>query len=195
MEMRWLSVAKNVLRVPNPFQMTRPPAWWLNEMELFDPQLVIFPSQARMVFVLARRATKSAGESLHDVKGLTQNPDTLLMHKHRLVRVCEILPGVIWDQRVFQKLANHDIRRLGGPKAVADRLDAQDTKRRETLQKDQDNEVTARASDAYRAYKYKIGERLSLTPANKHGRGDLHKTPVSVHVQKPIPSGLVLATR
>lgn len=158
-------------------------------MALFDDKLVIFPSQKRMTFILARRATRSAGESLHDVKGVTQNPDTLLMHKHRLVRVCEILPGVIWDQRVFMKLAAHDIRRLGGPGEVANKLDAIDAKRAEQLQKAQEDELYNRSSDAYRSYKTRIGERLSL--AKSHGRGDVKKKPVSVHVRKPqsAPSG------
>jgi hypothetical protein len=186
-------MASNILRCANPFQMTRPPKWWLNEMHLFDPELVIFPSQQRMVFVLARRAKHSAGESLHDVKGLTQNPDTILMNRNKLVRVCEILPGVIWDQRVFKRLANHDIRRLGGPRAVADRLEAMDEKKRKTIQRDQDSEVEARARDAYKLYGYKTGSRISL--ANHNGRGDVKKNPVSVRVPAPIPSGIVLATR
>lgn len=171
-----------------------PPAGWLRELHLFDPKLVIFPSQKRATFILARRATRSAGEPLHDVKGLSQNPDTLLMHANHLVRVCEILPGVIWDMRVFAKLAAHDIQRLGGASEVANRLDAMDERRRDTLQRDQENEVAARASDAYKVYKYKIGERISLTPAGKHGRGDLRTTPVSVHVRKPIPPAPVSAS-
>jgi hypothetical protein len=46
---------------------------------------------------------------------------------------------------------------------------------------------------AYKAYQAKTGARLSLTPASKHGRGAHSPKPVSVHVQKPIPSGIVLA--
>ena len=163
--------------------MTPPPAWWLHEMALFDDKLVIFPSQLRMTFILARRATRSAGESPHDVKGLSQNLDTLIMAKHRLVRVCEILPGVIWDQRVFQRLAAHDIHRLGGARAVADRLDAMDDARRKQVQKDQDDEITQRAKAGYRDYKTRIGERISL--AKTQGRGTLKKKTVSVSVRKP----------
>lgn len=193
---RWLSVAiKNVLSpCPNPFQMAYPPKWWLDEMALFDDKLVIFPSQKNMVFILARRATRTKGESPHDAKGVSQNPDTILMHRHRLVRVCEILPGVIWDQRVFQRLAAHDIRRLGGAAETANRLDAMDRKRAETLDRDQNAELEARAADGYKAYKYKTGERISLTASGKHGRGDLKKKPVSVHVRKPISPSQPLVT-
>lgn len=183
----------NWLRVANPFDMVQPPEWWLKEMMLFDDKLVIFPSQLRMTFILARRATRTKGESPHGVKGLTQNPDTLIMASHRLVRVCEILPGVIWDQRVFQKLAAHDIHRLGGASEVANRLDAMDAAKAQRIQADQENEVTARASDGYKAYKHTIGERISLAP-NKHGRGVVKKNPVSVHVQKPIPPASRLVT-
>lgn len=163
--------------------MAPPPAWWLHELELFDDRLVIFPSQQKMTFVLARRATRSKGESPHDAKGVTQNPDTLIMATHRLVRVCEILPGVIWDQRVFQKLAAHDIQRLGGATAVADRLDAMDAARDAKIRKDQDDEVTARARAGYLGYKTRIGERISL--AKSQGRGTLKTQPVSVPVRKP----------
>ena len=176
--------------------MTPPPAWWLKEMGLFDSRLVIFPSQQRMTFVLARRAVKTRGESPHDAKGVTQNPDTLIMASNRLVRVCEILPGTIWDQRVFMKLAAHDIERQGGAREVANRLDAMDLRKREAIQREQENEVAARAADGYKAYAYKTGQRISLTPTGKHGRGAHTPHAVSVHVQKPNPPAqrIVLAT-
>lgn len=181
-------MAKNLLAVDNPFQLLPPPAGWLREMELFDDRLVLFPSQRGMTFILARRAVKSKGESPHDVKGLSQNPDTLIMAANRLVRVCEILPGVIWDMRVFQKLAAHDIQRQGGPTEVANKLEEMDRVRRDTLQKDQNDAVTERARDGYKAYQYKVGGRISLTPTSKHGRGATAITPnkVSVHA-KPVP--------
>lgn len=179
---------------PNPFGMAYPPKWWLREMWLFDDKLVIFPSQKRMTFILARRATRSKGEPIHDVKGVTQNPDTILMHRHRLVRVCEILPGVIWDGRVFKRLAEHDIQRLGGHKQVSLKLEKMDEDREARIQRDQENEIDARTRDAYRAYKFKIGERISMAQ-NKHGLGDVKKKPVSVHVQKPTEAPrVVLAT-
>ena len=177
-------IINGVLRVANPFGVVEPPAWWLNEMRLFDDRLVIFPSQKRATMILARKATRSRGESLHDIKGVTQNPDTIIMAEHRLVRVCEILPGVIWDMRVFQKLAAHDIQRLGGANRVADLLDARDQKQREQIERTQHDDLHAISSDAYAAYKTRIGERLSLAP-NPHGRGTVTPNKVSVHVQAP----------
>lgn len=177
---------------PNPFQTVVPPNWWLRELWLFDDKLVIFPSQKRNTLILARRARISKGEPLHDAKGVTQNPDTLLMHRHRLLRVTEIMPGVIWDMRVFRWLANHDIHRLGGATAVSDRLEAMDAKKAQSIRDAQNDELHNRSSDAYKAYKFKIGERISLAP-NPHGRGTLVKKPVSVHVRKPsAPSAPVL---
>lgn len=177
-------IINGVLRVTNPFGVQEPPAWWLREMQLFDDRLVIFPSQKRATMILARKATRSRGESVHDIKGVTQNPDTLLMAEHRLVRVCEILPGVIWDMRVFAKLAAHDIQRLGGATRVADMLDARDEKRRESIERTQQDDLHAISGDAYRAYKTRLGERLSLAP-NPHGRGTVTPNRVSVHVRTP----------
>lgn len=184
----------NYLKGESAFSPIEPPAWWLHEMWLFDAQLVIFPSAKAPTFVLARRAKFSAGEPLHTAldkatgKPVPQNPDTVFMHTHRLVRVCEILPGVLWDQRVFQKLAAHDIQRLGGATEVANRLDAMDAAKAATIQRTQEDEIHARSIDAYRDYKSRIGERISL--AKSQGRGTLVKKPVSVLVQKPIPSAL-----
>lgn len=177
------AIINGVLRCANPFGVVEPPAWWLKEMALFDDRLVIFPSQKRATMILARKATKSAGESPHTIRGLSQNPDTLLMAEHRLVRVCEILPGNLWDQRIFQKLAAHDIQRLGGATAVADLLDARDDKRESQLRKQQEDDLHAISVDAYRAYKHRIGERISL--ANPHGRGTVKKRPISVNVRQP----------
>lgn len=175
----------NYLVGPNPFGLSKPPKWWLRELWRFDPQLVLIPGQKRQTFVLARRATRSAGELLHDIPGLPQQPDTVFLHQHQLVRVCEIQIGTIWDMRIFQKLAAHDIRRLGGPSAVADRMDAMDAKRAATIQADEDTELTARASDGYRSYKTRIGERLSL--AKSPPRGPLTPNPVSVTVPTSLP--------
>lgn len=164
-------------------------------MALFDDRLVIFPSQKRATMILARKATRSAGESPHGIRGLSQNPDTLLMAEHRLVRVCEILPGNLWDQRIFQKLAAHDIQRLGGAKAVADLLDARDDKRDAAIRRQQEDDLHAISLEAYRGYKHRLGERISL--ANPHGRGTVKKRPISVNVRKPQSpqaQGIVLAT-
>ena len=62
-----------------------------------------------------------------------------------------------------------------------------DEKRREITQRDQDNEVTARAEAGYRAYAYKTGTRISLTPSGQHVRVETTPNKVSVHVQKPDP--------
>lgn len=184
---------RNYLRGESTFTVDAPPDWWLREMALFDPLLVIFPSAKAPTFILARRAQYSAGETLHDAKDketgkpIPQNPDTVFMRKHRLVRVCELLPGVLWDQRVFQKLAAHDIHRLGGPKKVADILDARDENDRAKIDRDQTDELVARSREAYRGYKYRVGERMSL--AKSSGRGTLVKKPVSVQVRTPTPAG------
>lgn len=175
----------NYLRGKNPFTLIGPPAWWLREMQRFDPKLVLFPSSKAPVYILARRATRSAGESPHDVKGLPQHPDTLYMAEHRLVKVCEILPGTLWDMRIFQKLAAHDIHRLGGASRVNQLLVDRDARQRETLTRDQDAELDARSHDAWASYQARTGARLSL--AKSQSRGRLTPNPVSVSVPHPQP--------
>lgn len=176
----------------NPFSLPKPPQWWLKELKLFDDRLVIFPSQKRATFMLARKAFRSRGEPLTpdrmklgpDNLVVPQNPDTVFMHFNRLVRVCEISPGVKWDMRVFHKLAAHDIQRLGGAAEVANKLDAMDDKKREHADKLQQAELEARGHDAYNAYKFVGGERISMTP-NPLGRGSVTPNRVSVQVKAP----------
>lgn len=185
------TLRSNYLTGPNPFGMSRPPAWWLRELALFDPQLVLVPGQKRKTFVLGRRATRSGGESLHTVRGLSQNPDTIFLHQHRLVRVCEIVEGAKWDMRIFAKLAAHDIERLGGAAEVANTLDAMDAAKASGIQKEQEDEIHTRSTAGYHAYKTRIGERLSLAKS-RHGRGTVIKHPVSVHVATPSPPAPLL---
>ena len=175
-------MAQAWIRADNPFGLDPPPEWWLKELALFDPQLRIFPSQKRATFILARVATRSAGESPHDVKGLTQNPDTLFMAARRLVRVCDILPGVIWDQRIFQKLAAHDIQRLGGGKQVANLLDDRDNRISDRIQRDQTDTLDAIGHSAWRGYQHRTGSLISL--ANPHGRGTVNRKPIHFDVGK-----------
>lgn len=179
---------QNYLVGPNPFGLSRPPKWWLRELYRFDDQLVLIPGQKQRTFVLARRAVHSAGEPLHTVPGLAQHPDTAFLHEHQMVRVCEILPGVLWDMRVFHKLAAHDIRRLGGPTEVALELDRRDAKKAETIQADEDNELTARGADAWRSYATRTGARISLVKSQPRGPSTPH--PVSVAVPNPLVSSL-----
>lgn len=180
----------------NPYCLPKPPQWWLREMKLFDDRLVIFPSQKRATFMLARKAFRSQGEPLTpdrmklgpDNLVVPQNPDTVFMHFNRLVKVCEIMPGVKWDMRVFHKLAAHDIQRLGGATEVANKLDAMDEQKRARIDRDQDAELDARSHDAYKAYKFAIGERVSMVP-NPLGRGTVTPNAVSVQVPaQPHPS-------
>lgn len=185
----------NLWKGQSNFSPTPPPTWWLEELHKFDDQLVMFPSAKAPTFILARKARISKGEPLHsepaDVhtgKKLPQNPDTVYMHFNRLVRVCEIMPGNLWDMRVFARLAAVDIRRQGGAAEFANRLDAADEARAKQVQRSIDDEGDARSRAAYRGYKSRIGERLTM--AKTQGVGTLVKKPISVLVRKPSPTGV-----
>src|SRR5580765_4141672 len=45
----------NYLPDRNPFQLAKPPVWWLRGMARFDADLVLVPSRCKPLFVLARR--------------------------------------------------------------------------------------------------------------------------------------------
>jgi len=155
---------RNWLTVPNPFGLQEPPKWWLRAMRTFDDQLVIFPSQKDPVFRLARRSRLSAGIEPSDVPGVANHPDTVLMRNHGLVPVTTVVPGAIWDDRVFTHLAERDTWRMGGPNGsgAIRTLEALDEKAESLTNRKQVDELDQRSHDAYDAFKYRTGQRVSM---------------------------------
>lgn len=155
-------MAAHLKGTPNPFGLADPPDWWLKRLEEFDNQLVIFPSQKHPWFKLTRRARTSRGIKPADVPGVENHPDTVIMCVNGLVPVTNVFPGAIWDERVFEKLAERDTWRLGGHKRVSELLEKQDEAREKAIDKQIQNDLLARGTDAYAAYKYRSGSRVSL---------------------------------
>lgn len=156
----------NFLVDENPFGLAAPPTWFLEEMWKFDPNLVIFPSKEEAVYRLARRVEHGAPI----LSVMKHRPDTKMFWKHRLVPVTSIMPSpfVHWSPLLLKDLAERDIRRQGGYKKVADRLDAEDEEKRSISHASIEDGAMIRARASWREQKWTRGESLDLG-ARRHG--------------------------
>jgi hypothetical protein len=150
------------LTAANPFQLPPPPAWFLKALAAYDPDLVIFPSHKDPVFRLARRCRFSQGVKPGDVPGVENHPDTVFMCNRKLVPVTTIVPKSYWTLKTIEELAARDIWRKGGAKAIVGEIEANEEAQRRALDRKMNDELDARSSDAYKSFKYRAGERVSL---------------------------------
>lgn len=152
----------NWIGSPNPFSVAEPPTWWLQELLVFDDQLVVFPSQqVPYAYRLARRATRTTGFRLR--RGLDPRPDSKMYAKLKLVPVLTILPVNGWDYSLFQHLADRDIWRAGGAAKAADRLEQQDQAAETALNRRHEDDLDERVRRSLEHLKRRTGQRISTT--------------------------------
>ena len=120
-------------RVPNPFSLAAPPAWFLAELYAYDADLVVFPSiQVPFAYVLARKARRTGGMNLHDPQFAQAQPDTKFCLMQHLLPVSLIYRynAVSWSiDNILAELKARDIWTAGGADAYADQADAADDSR------------------------------------------------------------------
>lgn len=159
------TTARNYNDRDNPFDLAAPPPWFLADLAVFDPDLVIFPSRKRPEYVLGRKARRSGGITPMVQAGLAVHSDSVRMAELGLVPVSAIrvLPGhVQWSPRFFSELAARDTWRQGGAKRVADDLESREQSAQAKQRQDRRDELDARSGDAFRSYQYRTGQRISL---------------------------------
>lgn len=152
----------NYIRVATKFGLEDPPKWWLKRLHVFDDQLVLFASQSDPVFRLGRKSRLSRGIEPADVPGVANHPDTIVMRTHGLVPVTTVYPRAIWDETVFEHLAQRDTWRMGGAEGTMQKLEELDQAAAAAIQKKQDDELHERSVDAFAAYRYRTGSRVSM---------------------------------
>jgi hypothetical protein len=157
--------------IPDNERMEVPPAYFLQRIHDFDPDIVILPS--RMVpfaYVIARRRKFTAGLTDKALEATIDQRDTKMCMLHNLVPVCLMYKtGPSWDpDQITRKLAARDMWTLAEGKTseeranwMADRLDEEDEREREKTRADIRDDLWNRSGDAYRSYKYRTGQRVS----------------------------------
>lgn len=157
----------NFVAEENPFGLSSPPTWFLEDLWKFDPCLVIFPSKEEALYRLARRAEHGAPVT----RLLKGRPDTALFVKHRLVPVTSILPPpmVQWGPVLLKDLAERDIRRQGGYRKVASLLDQHDEDADTRWRRENAEGAEIRARASWRGQKWTHGESLDLGARKTQG--------------------------
>lgn len=159
---------------PNPFGLSAPPPHFLSDMETFDKELVLFPSQEEAVYRLGRKV-KNAGDIWRLVRSLTHRtkedgqstkarPDSKTMAQHGLVPVTSILPSPLthWGPTILQDLARADVQRAGGGDRFVDALEDGERREEEHSQRTIQDDLDALARQAYSDIVWKKGSRVGI---------------------------------
>lgn len=159
---------RNFIRTLNPFDLPKPPDWFLARLDDYDSELVVFPSIQEPVYRLARRVKH--GSAVLSV--LKNHPDTKLFVEHKLVPVKSILSpslGMAWG-RVLSELPQYDQWLVSeNPDRVVEHIDSIDRVREARIQREQEAECDARSGVARRIAQYATGSRVGLSYAKGAG--------------------------
>jgi hypothetical protein len=158
----------NYLALPSPMNLTPPPAWFLADMAVFDPELVIFPSQEESVYRLCRR-TRGPLPALD----FMHSPDAKICREHKLAPVKAILPPplVHWGPVILNDLAQYDIQRHGGGNKAARILDEREAAAESSIDRQIADEAGVRAGHAYRELGFHLGTSVHLGVKKPEGAG------------------------
>jgi hypothetical protein len=148
---------RNYIETVNPFKLAAPPAWWLKVLHDQDAELVVFPSQLRMAYVLARRrrfsnAIAELDRLDKDLVRKSAGMDGDILAQHNLIYVRHLIGDTV-------RRKDHDLKANGGAeKVVAGIEDAEDSiaRRKRAAMID---DIDHRARDAWRSYQARTGRR------------------------------------
>lgn len=149
----------NYLNDENPFGLATPPEWFLTQLSLRDPELVIMPGLHEPVYRLTRRVKKSLGLT-HAAMG--HDTETARMIRHRLIPVTSIMPFTKWGPELFQWLDDHDLWKKGGADKADDFLLDREVQERAKLRATTRDEAATRGAAAYHAHKMRAGQTVFL---------------------------------
>lgn len=165
---------ENFIWTSNPFGLATPPDWFLDQMFAYDPELRIFPSTFEPFYRIMRRTRASQPWTTF----LAHKPDTAVAIAHKLWPVMSVLPqalaGFSWG-RVLIEIAERDQQRFANADAVERRKQSFDDAAERSMNNAIEAEIDARSGDAYRAYKFLNGERVSLAHRTPDGVGGIRK--------------------
>lgn len=166
----------NWLPDTNTYLLPAPPAWWLQRLSDFDPQLVVFPSRLKRCYILARRRSQTLRRPElvkldGDLLKSTAGGDGQVLAQNDLVYVESIIGNGVFTAKIFSQLRARDTWRIGGAEKYADLLDEIDHKQEVTTRANWLEDTEHRAKDAYRSYQARTGQR------NQHANARGGKAP------------------
>lgn len=160
------------LDVGSPFGLARPSLAFMDAVKNFDPDLVIFPSQTRAKYRLARKAKLSRAYNdavfkWHIQQGTVNdlNPDTKLAFTHGLILAPFDLPTAIFTASpdvLIAQLRLRDTWQFADEVATDLALQRLQDAAQQAREKPWQEENRARYRDLKVAWKYRTGARISL---------------------------------
>lgn len=177
---RWLGI---YLDLPSPFGLPRPERGWCDEIEHYDPELVIYPSQKDYLYRLARKAVSSGGFNQRMFSVLPNlHPDTRVCLEHRLVAVTTIPVAAIYvsPTRIVDQLFGRDMWKHGGADVIADKLDQADADHEKRIDDKNREELRVRARAMRVGYMTRTGARVSLVSPRRPAAASSPANPGSV---------------
>src|SRR5579859_7189909 len=159
---------RNYLETANPWHLPAPAQWWLQQMYDYDAELVVFPSQVRMAYVLARRrhfsnAMEEMNRTDKNILRQTAGMDGDVLATHNLIYVRHLIGNTIRRPEIFQWLRDHDTKALGGGEKVANLIESVEDYNARKKRQQMLDDIDHRARDAYRSYKARTGQRSGFT--------------------------------
>ena len=186
----------NYVETPNPFLLASPPVWFLDDLQIFDPLLVIFASQEEPVYRVGRRVRHAANvwrscatvQSASDARPsiFTRRPDAKVMAQHNLVPVTSLFPSPLtrWGPTILQDLAERDLQRHGGADKYVDALEAREQAEEQRAARLVPEEAAVRARASWKGWKWRSGQTIDLGAAH---RSSLH-LPTRAQTSSPEPT-------
>lgn len=144
----------------NKFGLVKPPQWFLHQLEVYDPELRLFYSARDPVFLLARRAAHRLESAV--VGKLHDHPDTRFLGAKGLILIRSFLPMITWTTEVIDYLYHADLWRHGGAQHAANAFESAEQAAKDRQARAFEDECGARSSEAYRAAKTRLGQRIFL---------------------------------
>jgi len=146
---------RNFLPTANPYGLAAPPAWFLQDLAVFDADLVIFPSLEDAAYCLARRVTKGAPFAVSLLQD--KHPNAAFCQQQRLLAITGILPHPHWGPALLADLAQMDMWRAGGSDKYCDALERLEAEKRDKQDLLTTDEADQRSVSAYHAMKLRDG--------------------------------------
>lgn len=148
---------KNWIEDENPFNLERPPEWWLKRLWDFDATLVLVPSRQKAVYRLAQRIPPNPAIAAVN-EALWMHSDIRMLAGYGLIPVAPLFTPVNWDHpRIFQELAERCPAMLGGFEKTMKRIEDREEDERKAVQRQQDEHLEALGDDGWNFIRKKAG--------------------------------------
>lgn len=182
----------------NPFNLPKPPAWWLRLIADYDKQLVIFPSEKDRVYRLCRKVRREARLGLDAMKPLHSHPDTRIAIRLGAVPITTVFPWAITSAKILRDLRRRDLWAHGKtPDELIKSMEEGEQREQERQARRDSQELDHVSGEAFRSLKIRTGQAVFSNDKHRGRQGrpadpKAVKFAISDHksvISRPSPKG------